>query len=1102
MSSFNSTRQSNGSRLAQVMRSVDDSSDAEDSQNTTSRQTEVRSQGSFRIRGESSPVRTSFSSSLNQVTPARSYFQRTYHAIAVPQNVPHTSSSSVREETAELASRALSDVGSIRSRTPPPILTPYSIDTTHAISELFFDEPSEPIVAVDRNDTEYPDVIDEVSEPVSPEMRPSSQKKSPTTSILTSMIKNKPPSKEEQSPSNRMCGHGNLGVRVQETRNAELSQYHERSSLLHSNSILTSQKYQSYTSFRDLESLNQGREGNLAKLQRNFASSRDQSVHIAHVLFSPKTWDGRKVWQVIVLRPIGYIPAIVLGLLLNILDALSYGLILFPLGSVVFEGLGPDGISMFYISCIVSQLVYSLGGSIFKGGVGSEMIEVVPFFHKMAFTILARVGEDNPKSVLATTVLSYSLSSILTGAVFYLMGRLKLGSLIGFFPRHILVGCIGGVGWFLVATGLEVSARLDGKLEYNLGTLMKLIQLDTVLLWTIPLVLSITLLVTKRWVQHPLTDAIYFLSIIGIFYFFVAAIPQLNFEDLRSRGWIFEAPETGIPFYHFYSLYDFGAVDWKALGSTVPAMLALTFFGVLHVPINIPALAMSTDEDNLDLNRELRAHGWSNALSGLCGSIQNYLVYTNTVLFMRSGGDSRIAGVLLAVATFGILISGPVLIGFIPIMVVGALIFFLGLELMREALVNTWGRVNRLEYLTILIIVVTMGAYDFVVGIFVGIVLACMSFVIQTSQISAIRKVIDGQTASSTVRRHALQRHFLRQVGHQIYVMKLAGYLFFGTIVGVENRIRALLHEDAFASQPIRFIILDLSKVDGVDFSAAEAFPRINRILNMRDVQMLMSGMSLNGSIRTSLYNVGLLREDDGVEVFEDLNSALEFCENDLLKILYHYGDPASPPEPNTIVVDIPEPTKPQFPGEIVFNSPRRDHLRNMAATTLREQQKSMPTKNAEEYEQPLQLMLFAFYSFSSKDASFWTRVTPFFTQREYSQGTTLYSRGDPADGFYILQTGILRAEYTLDQGTFSELIVSGTTCGELPFFSGTTRTSTTTADTDCVTWVLNETKWEKMQTEEPDIAQELLKISLKLTSERMDAITKYGDPACCLFGA
>ena len=76
-------------------------------------------------------------------------------------------------------------------------------------------------------------------------------------------------------------------------------------------------------------------------------------------------------------------------------------------------------------------------------------------------------------------------------------------------------------------------------------------------------------------------------------------------------------------------------------------------------------------------------------------------MYTNTVLFMRSGGDSRIAGVMLAAATFGILVSGPKIIGFIPIMVVGALIFFLGFDLMREALVDTWGRVHRLEYLTV-----------------------------------------------------------------------------------------------------------------------------------------------------------------------------------------------------------------------------------------------------------------------------------------------------------------------------------------------------------------------------------------------------------------
>ena len=52
---------------------------------------------------------------------------------------------------------------------------------------------------------------------------------------------------------------------------------------------------------------------------------------------------------------------------------------------------------------------------------------------------------------------------------------------------------------------------------------------------------------------------------------------------------------------------------------------------------------------------------------------------------MRSGGDSRVAGIMLAAATFGILIVGPVIIGFIPIMVVGALIFFLGVRSFRNS---------------------------------------------------------------------------------------------------------------------------------------------------------------------------------------------------------------------------------------------------------------------------------------------------------------------------------------------------------------------------------------------------------------------------------
>lgn len=273
-----------------------------------------------------------------------------------------------------------------------------------------------------------------------------------------------------------------------------------------------------------------------------------------HVLAHPKTWDRRAVWKRGIVHPLSLLPSVLLGLLLNILDALSYGMILFPLGESVFSDLGSDGISMFYVSTIIAQLVFSCGGSIFRGGIGSEMIEVVPFFHQMAYTILNRVGEDNPKSVIATTILSFSVSSILTGLVFFLMGTCKIGSLIGFFPRHILIGCIGGVGFFLVLTGLEVSARLPGSFEFNIPTMQKLFSLDTVALWITPLSLAIGLLALKRFVRSNYLVGVYFIAVALCFYIvkFIAHIPM---NSLRGSGWVFDAPSSVNPWYHFYTLY-------------------------------------------------------------------------------------------------------------------------------------------------------------------------------------------------------------------------------------------------------------------------------------------------------------------------------------------------------------------------------------------------------------------------------------------------------------------------------------------------------------------------------------------------------------------
>lgn len=583
--------------------------------------------------------------------------------------------------------------------------------------------------------------------------------------------------------------------------------------------------------------------------------------------------------------PLLNVPAVVLGLLLNILDGVSYGMITFPTSMPIFASFGGDGVSMFFVTCIISQMVYTLGGSVFKGGNGSMMIEVVPFYHILVKVIVQVAGTDNPKVIVSTTMVAFALSSVLTGLLFLILGALRLGVLISYFPRHILVGCIGGVGVFLMETGFAVTARLEGEdgFKYNLATMQALsANAQVILQWLVPLCLAVLLqAITARW-HHPLIMPVYFLIIPVIFYMVSFLLFGATMETLWEQGWVFDIQHlANAPFYRFYTYFDFQNLDWDALWATMPTQMALVFFGILHVPLNIPALGVSLSEDNVDTDRELVAHGISNVCAGMLGTVPNYLCYVNSVLFYRVGGGSRLSGLMLASATAMVLLMGPGMIGYLPIMVVGALIFVLGLDLVREALWDTIGRVNRLEYITIVIIVVVMTLSDFVVGSLVGILLACLIFVMQSARRNVVRAVFTGHSARSTVRRQLTQRRFLDEVGRQTQVLKLHGSLFFGTVNSVERLVRQLLDLATWKKNPIRFLIMDVTLVNNMDFSAAETMTRIHRMLSSKGVHLVFCGLRLDSDVALALRKVDLwIDAVPYLEVFASLNEALEWTES------------------------------------------------------------------------------------------------------------------------------------------------------------------------------------------------------------------------------
>lgn len=809
---------------------------------------------------------------------------------------------------------------------------------------------------------------------------------------------------------------------------------------------------------------------------------------------------GPSSWSEWVLKPINYIPAVFLGTLLNILDGLSYGMIMFPVSESLFSSLGPVGLSMFYVSCIVSQLVYSLGGSAFTSGIGSEMIEVTPFFHSMAFSIMNLMGSDDKEAVIATTIVTYAISSIVTGLIFYLLGKLKLGSLVGFFPRHILVGCIGGVGYFLVVTGIEVSSRLDGGVEYNKETFLYLFGNHVVFLrWFIPLLLTIVLILIQTKYHNSLIVPMFFIGVFAVFHGIILIIPSWNLDLAKEYGWVFPTVDDNEPWYSFYELYKFNKVDWWCIAEQFPTMLALTFFGILHVPINVPALAVTVNMDEVDVDRELVAHGYSNAISGLVGSIQNYLVYTNSVLFIRAGADDRLAGILLAIATGAVMMVGPVVIGYIPICVVGSLIYLLGYELLKEALYDTYGRLTKIEYSTICIIVLVMGAWDFVYGVLAGILLACLSFVVEAATTPVVQGMYTGQVARSTVLRHPKQQEFLKDVGNQICVVKLQGTLFFGSIGGVEAAIRSRFEEENFKNDPVKFLILDMKGVISIDFSAAEGFRRILNLMNECETQFIISSVEDNDETVKALRDCGLW--DTGakinIQLFNTLNYALEWCENSFLNAYksvakqkgYGSSDIINGSRHKSIIGQNPMNAFDNTLG----TTPRTSQVYQAVSRTIKHDHKYFNNTDSSFKKQPLPLLIKTFQGLSKKEETFWSSLSGFFVKEQIPEYFTFYDTTANKPAFFIVESGLIKSiiRFESNKTELHSSILPLTAFGDL-FAIDSYREVIYTTVNETVVWKLSQTKLNELLAT-PDglkVYTELLIIQNKLTRERFDTMT------------
>ncbi|MBK6510620.1 MAG: SLC26A/SulP transporter family protein [Haliea sp.] len=221
------------------------------------------------------------------------------------------------------------------------------------------------------------------------------------------------------------------------------------------------------------------------------------------------------------------------------------------------------------------------------------------------------------------------------------------------------------------------------------------------------------------------------------------------------------------------------------------------------------------------------------------------------------------------------------LIAWFPKAILAGLLIFLGVSLLERWLIEARKQLPRLEYLVVVVIVLVIAAVGFLEGVMVGLLGAIVLFVINYSRINVVRYALSGKERSSNVERNSAEEKFLREAGGQTLILKLEGYLFFGTAAALARRIEDRLADPA--QPPLRYAVLDFAQVTEMDSSAALSFMKLAQEASQSNFFLLLTGLSRK--MHKRLMGNWFEKENTSyIQIMPDLDRGIEWCEERILQ--------------------------------------------------------------------------------------------------------------------------------------------------------------------------------------------------------------------------
>jgi SulP family sulfate permease len=513
----------------------------------------------------------------------------------------------------------------------------------------------------------------------------------------------------------------------------------------------------------------------------------------------------------------------------DLFGGVTAGIVALPLalafGIQAFSGVdSPDAASLGAYVGLTGAMLLGFFAALF-GGTHSQISGPTGPMTVITATLVSGAWASSGGS-LSEVFISMALAAIFCGLFQILFGLIKIGKYVRYIPYPVLSGFMSGIGVIIILQQLYplVGQNGSGTMVDQLAGLPEAFSQTslTALLLGVATVAIIYLfpLLTKK-VPSTLV-ALIVMTVIS------------RFIDMNGVATIGEIP-AGLPLPFFANDHvTLEGLNWGAIliAAIIPG-LTLAGLG------SIDTLLTSVVADNItktkhNSNRELIGQGIGNAVAGLFCGLPGAGATMRTVVNVKSGGRTQLSGMTHAILLLAIMLGLGSVVQYVPLSVLAGILITVGWGIIDFKGFKDLVKIPRADAVVLIVVFLVTVFVDLLTAVGIGMVIACVLFMKRASDL------VEGGYSSQELTNFDKEspwddEHGMPDtVAHKIYIQRLNGPIFFGTI----NKFKEVMQT---VPADAKIVIIRMRLVSFMDQSGLYAMEEAVKDIQARGAQVLMT---------------------------------------------------------------------------------------------------------------------------------------------------------------------------------------------------------------------------------------------------------------------